>query len=494
MKRTLSILAALLVAVAAAGQSLTGTTPAATYKDLLHISNSNAGLDATLRAVYDGNGTASPLKLSTGGVQVYDKTLTFDGPTLASGANIFSLASNDANRGTFNLYYNQNHGSTDPLIFFGYNYGAGGVRENTNDGSIYLSMEGNWLGAGEFHIQANDLANTQHRMLTFSANYTTGVTATNMNADQMVFTDTATATPMLTLSQSWGSNPANATFTFWHGTAYFGTYGMAFYLKNHAGDGYISSIGLCPYGTFGWDWLVIGNSYSNSMNNGTWNKVYTAGVFNVYGTETVNNLKLTTIATPAAPTVTQGGTAGSTNYSYAIVAKTADGTVTAIGPATQTTTGAATLSATDYNTIAWTGVTNATRYDVYRTASSGTPSSTGLLFANVPAGTLTKNDVGGAASGTAPTANATGYIAVTLGAAVTSATTIDPTGPLFHVTGANAIVTIDLPYTGFVGSIRLIPDGAFTTTTAGNIAIASTATVGRVMEMVYDGTKWYPSY
>jgi hypothetical protein len=46
------------------------------------------------------------------------------------------------------------------------------------------------------------------------------------------------------------------------------------------------------------------------------------------------------------------------------------------------------------------------------------------------------------------------------------------------------------------GSITLIPTGAFTWTTAGNIAVAGTAVVNRALTMVYDsGTaKWYPSY
>lgn len=81
-----------------------------------------------------------------------------------------------------------------------------------------------------------------------------------------------------------------------------------------------------------------------------------------------------------------------------------------------------------------------------------------------------------------------------LGGAVASAATITPTGPVFHVTGTTAINTINLPYTGFIGTIRIIPDGLFTTGTSGNIALASTAVVSKVLEMTYDGTKWYPSY
>ncbi len=93
-----------------------------------------------------------------------------------------------------------------------------------------------------------------------------------------------------------------------------------------------------------------------------------------------------------------------------------------------------------------------------------------------------------------------GIPVVVEGAAVASASTITPTGPIFHVTGTTAIATINAPtfcsLTQAACSIRVIPDGAFTTTTGGNIALASTAVVDRVIEFTYDGTaaKWYPSY
>jgi len=45
--------------------TLTGTAPKDTYKDLLQVSNSNSGIDATLRFLSDGEGTDSTLKLST---------------------------------------------------------------------------------------------------------------------------------------------------------------------------------------------------------------------------------------------------------------------------------------------------------------------------------------------------------------------------------------------------------------------------------------------
>jgi lysophospholipase L1-like esterase len=87
----------------------------------------------------------------------------------------------------------------------------------------------------------------------------------------------------------------------------------------------------------------------------------------------------------------------------------------------------------------------------------------------------------------------------TVGSAIAAAATIAPTNALTHITGTTAIDTITVPTVvvsggSFRGCLTLIPDAAFTTTTAGNIAAASTAVVNKALEMCYDGTKWYPSY
>jgi len=54
--------------------------------------------------------------------------------------------------------------------------------------------------------------------------------------------------------------------------------------------------------------------------------------------------------------------------------------------------------------------------------------------------------------------------------------------------------TLIIPYAGWTGQVTLIPDTAFTTATAGNIALASTAVIKKALTMSYDGLKWYPSY
>lgn len=50
--------------------SLQGRTHDSTYKDLLQVSNSNSGVDGTLRTVEDGEGTASVLKISSTSVSI----------------------------------------------------------------------------------------------------------------------------------------------------------------------------------------------------------------------------------------------------------------------------------------------------------------------------------------------------------------------------------------------------------------------------------------
>jgi len=89
-----------------------------------------------------------------------------------------------------------------------------------------------------------------------------------------------------------------------------------------------------------------------------------------------------------------------------------------------------------------------------------------------------------------------GLVANGLGVAIVSASTIAPVSQIFHVSGATTIDTITVPDNFTNGLIHIIPDATFSTSTSGNIAIASTAVIGKVLTMVYDSvqTKWYPSY
>jgi hypothetical protein len=90
-------------------------------------------------------------------------------------------------------------------------------------------------------------------------------------------------------------------------------------------------------------------------------------------------------------------------------------------------------------------------------------------------------------------------ISAQLGAAPTiaSAATIQPTTPIVFVSGTTNVVDITPPAQMIGGGqITIIPTGLWSTTTAGNIALATTAVVSKALIMTYDAAtaKWYPSY
>lgn len=71
--------------------SLTDRTPKDTYKDLLQVSNSNAGIDGTRRNISDGEGTNAPVKVSTSAAE-FTGVVDLSGATLliAADAILFS--------------------------------------------------------------------------------------------------------------------------------------------------------------------------------------------------------------------------------------------------------------------------------------------------------------------------------------------------------------------------------------------------------------------
>lgn len=69
------------------------------------------------------------------------------------------------------------------------------------------------------------------------------------------------------------------------------------------------------------------------------------------------------------------------------------------------------------------------------------------------------------------------------------------TNAIHRVTGTGAIHTIVTP-DQFSGPVFLVPVQAWTTTTSGNIALASTAVVARLLMLVYHPVvgKWFPTF
>ncbi len=111
------------------------------------------------------------------------------------------------------------------------------------------------------------------------------------------------------------------------------------------------------------------------------------------------------LTTPGSPLVSPQGTPGAKTISYKITAYNSVGESDA-SQATTTTTGATTLNGTNFNRLTWTAVPGADGYKVYRTATNGTPSTTGYIGTTT---STTLDDTGLAGdSSTAPSINTSG--------------------------------------------------------------------------------------
>jgi hypothetical protein len=80
-----------------------------------------------------------------------------------------------------------------------------------------------------------------------------------------------------------------------------------------------------------------------------------------------------------------------------------------------------------------------------------------------------------------------------LGSAVTSASTITPTGESFHVIGSANISTINGPNTLPGAKITVIFDGVLTVQNSGNVKIVQplTTSVNSTLTLTWDGVNWY---
>jgi len=84
-----------------------------------------------------------------------------------------------------------------------------------------------------------------------------------------------------------------------------------------------------------------------------------------------------------------------------------------------------------------------------------------------------------------------------IGLPASTSTSLTITGNIFHVSGATPVTTIVVPATpsySVTNKIYIIPDSVFAILSTGNIGLATTTVTGKVLNLFYDGTKWYPSY
>jgi hypothetical protein len=157
----------------------------------------------------------------------------------------------------------------------------------------------------------------------------------------------------------------------------------------------------------------------------------------------------------------------------------------------------ATLVAPALGTVASGNISACTSTGMVLTAPVLGTVASGNISACTSNGMVLTAPVIGAATGTSLALS--GFSAVSAAApTIASATTIAPTTPIVFISGTTAVVNITAaaPISAGGGTITLIPTGIFTWTTAGNIALAGTAVVGKALTMTYDATttKWYPSY
>lgn len=137
--------------------------------------------------------------------------------------------------------------------------------------------------------------------------------------------------------------------------------------------------------------------------------------------------RITSLATPAAPNVTPH-TAGSTTWTYYVVAIDKDGNKTPPSPAGSTALGAATLTSTDYNYVTWMPVDGAVKYDLLQGDTSHSV-ATNLVTTHYV-------DTGGSTSAYTPSgSNPTGKL--TVDGSITTPSVA--TAAIKDANGANAI-------------------------------------------------------
>lgn len=126
---------------------------------------------------------------------------------------------------------------------------------------------------------------------------------------------------------------------------------------------------------------VAGNvALQNIASIGTADETLDLGDVATLGYLLLHNLEAyVEVTTPAAPAITNQGTAGAATWSYKIVAKQADVSYSAASAAGSTATGNATLTGVNFNRLTWAVVAGAASYDIYRTAHGTSPSTDGKI-------------------------------------------------------------------------------------------------------------------
>lgn len=225
--------------------TLTDKTIASTYKDLLQVSNSNSGVDATLRPIEDGEGTASALNVSSGAVATFSSKPYLQYSTASeTDYEVLALDKVDGGNGRIRVYQSGSGSNRGFEIQTGgsatLTCTSGGVVE-LNKGQLSFpdtqnaSSDGNTLDdyeEGTFSptIKGYSTANSSKAM-TMSSNTTGTYTKIGRLVTCTIFAETT----------DYGTVDSNL---------HIALYGLPFTINNTAG-GYASRSGLAgvnPYG------------------------------------------------------------------------------------------------------------------------------------------------------------------------------------------------------------------------------------------------------
>lgn len=340
---------------------------------------------------------------------------------------------------------------------------------------------------------------------TFTASYNNGTTGL---ASPGVIVSLQNQTAATSGVQIRVSPALEFTGTSWNGSASSDTSRIALYQQpiqaattSANRSGYIPVLNFISSGDgtnsgYGASNLLMIDGYGNvvapiNVNLGT-NSYRSTGAFGVLAKGTTpsysisaqgGQIKGISLATPAAPTLSTNGTAGGTSYTYYIVARDQFGNKTLQSSTTTIATGNATLTSGNSITISWSILSGAYSYDVIRSASGGTPSSTGSIALNL--NNVSFTDTGIAASAyTTPARNTTGDI-LSDGSIIATqhlgvdGYTIDASGgastnQVLQYNGTSFVPTT-LTNTGTVTSVSAGTGMSFSTiTTSGSVSIDTT--------------------
>lgn len=220
------------------------------------------------------------------------------------------------------------------------------------------------------------------------------------------------------------------------------------------------------------------------------------------------NYPLTSLTGLGANVATFLGTPSSANLAAAVTDETGTGALVFANSPAFTTPDIGAATATTVNNIALTpALTGATitladgkTVTFSNTMTFAGTDATTMTFPTTSA-TIARTDAAQSFTGDQTFANIirSGFLATSAAApTIASATTIAPTTSIVFVSGTTAIATITppAPIASGGGQITIIPTDLWTTTTAGNIALGTTAVVSKALILTYDvtTTKWYPSY